>query len=59
MLERCLTPLFVIQHVALTVDIFIDYTVVTSALRIQPQRQDAPVLHGVDLELITLTINGS
>ena len=52
-------PLFVIQHVALTVDIFTDYTVVTSALSIQPQRQGEPlVLHGVDLELITLTING-
>ena len=52
-------PLFVIQHVALTVDIFTDYTVVTSALSIQTQRQgELLVLHGVDLELIALTING-
>ena len=52
-------PLFVIQHVALNIDIFNDYTLVSSALRIQPQGQgEALVLHGVDLELVELAING-
>ncbi len=52
-------PLFVINQVKLQIDIFTDYTLVTSTLDISPQQTgQALVLHGVDLELIELAING-
>ncbi len=53
------SPAFAIQQVTLSIDIFADYTFVTSVLLMQTQRQgEALVLHGVDLELIELAING-
>jgi aminopeptidase N len=51
-------PLFVINEVKLQIDIFNDYTLVSSILDISPQQAgQALVLHGVDLELQSLTLN--
>ena len=51
-------PLFVINEVKLQIDIFADYTLVSSTLDISPQQAgQALVLHGVDLELQSLTLN--
>ncbi|PTQ89558.1 aminopeptidase N [Agitococcus lubricus] len=51
-------PLFSIEQVNLQVDIFNDYTLVTSTLNLTPQQANqALVLHGVDLELQTLHLD--
>lgn len=50
-------PLFVINQVDLKVDIFAGHTLVTATLTITPQQQAPLVLHGVDLELVSLTID--
>lgn len=51
-------PLFVINEVKLQIDIFADYTLVTSTLDMSPQQTgQALVLHGVDLELQSLSLN--
>lgn len=51
-------PLFSIEQVNLQVDIFNDYTLVTSTLNLTPQQKNqALVLHGVDLELQSLHLD--
>ncbi len=51
-------PAFNIKQIDLTIDIFADFTLVTSALAIEPTYQQTLVLHGVDLELLELAIDG-
>lgn len=51
-------PLFSIEQINLQVDIFADYTLVTSTLNLTPQQSNQSlVLHGVDLELQSLHLD--